>query len=48
VSIGYSIVEVDLDVVAVAAVIVEEKLEKLNVVVVVGNYHYSHVVDASC
>ncbi len=34
VSIDYSIAEVDLDFVVVAAVFVEEKLERMNVVVV--------------
>lgn len=48
-SIGYNIVEVDLAVVA-SAVIVEGKLEMLNVVaVVVGDdYRYPHVVGANC
>jgi len=47
VSIDYSIVEVDLEFVA-AAVFVEEKLERLRVVVVFDNYHYLRVVEASC
>lgn len=52
VSVDYSIVEVDPD----AAVIVEEKLEMLNVVAVAAavvvvddyNYRYFHVVDVNC